>query len=267
MSETLEQMARALFKAWFVDFEPVRAKLEGRWRRGESLPGLPAHLYDLFPDRLVNSELGEIPEGWEVGRFLSIANLLSGGTPSTEIPEYWDGNIPWVSAKDVSRAKRSFLLETEKNITQAGVQNSNSKILPALTTVITARGTVGNYCLLGIPMAMNQTNYGLKAIRDFGDYFVYFTIGELIANLRQQSYGTIFDTITTANFRNTKILIPTEEVLSNFHPHVQPMMEKRLQLERESRTLAALRDTLLPKLISGELRVKDAERFLKERGL
>ena len=66
MNETLEEMARALFKSWFVDFDPVRAKMEGRWRPGESLPGLPAHLYDLFPDRLVDSELGEIPEGWEV---------------------------------------------------------------------------------------------------------------------------------------------------------------------------------------------------------
>ncbi|MGC8720953.1 MAG: restriction endonuclease subunit S, partial [Thermodesulforhabdaceae bacterium] len=75
-SETLEQMARALFKAWFVDFEPVRAKMEGRWQRGQSLPGLPAHLYDLFPDRLVDSELGEIPEGWEVGRFADVVEQL-----------------------------------------------------------------------------------------------------------------------------------------------------------------------------------------------
>src|SRR5690606_9139238 len=77
-NETLEAMARALFKAWFVDFEPVRAKMEGRWQRGLSLPGLPAHLYDLFPDRLVESELGEIPEGWEMRSLDSIANYLNG---------------------------------------------------------------------------------------------------------------------------------------------------------------------------------------------
>jgi Restriction endonuclease S subunits len=81
MSETLEQMARALFKAWFVDFEPVRAKMEGRWRRGESLPGLPAHLYDLFPDRLVDSELGEIPEGWRVGTVDEEFDLTMGQSP------------------------------------------------------------------------------------------------------------------------------------------------------------------------------------------
>ncbi|MGC9261848.1 MAG: restriction endonuclease subunit S, partial [Phycisphaerae bacterium] len=80
-NETLEAMARTLFKAWFVDFEPVRAKLEGRWQRGQTLPGLPAHLYDLFPDRLVESELGEIPEGWEVGRIADLAEVMSGRRP------------------------------------------------------------------------------------------------------------------------------------------------------------------------------------------
>ncbi|MDW8228040.1 MAG: restriction endonuclease subunit S [Anaerolineales bacterium] len=81
MSQTLEAMARALFKAWFVDFEPVRAKMEGRWRRGESLPGLPAELYDLFPDRLVPSELGEIPEGWRVGCVDDAFNITMGQSP------------------------------------------------------------------------------------------------------------------------------------------------------------------------------------------
>jgi type I restriction enzyme S subunit len=96
MSETLEQMARALFKAWFVDFEPVRAKMEGCWRKGQSLPGLPAHLYDLFPDRLVDSELGEIPEGWEVA---SLPDLVEINPPRPlrkgEIAPYLDmANMP-----------------------------------------------------------------------------------------------------------------------------------------------------------------------------
>jgi type I restriction enzyme S subunit len=91
MSETLEAMGRVLFKAWFVDFEPVRAKMEGRWQRGQSLPGLPAHLYDLFPDRLVESELGEIPEGWEVKRIGDLAEVFGGSTPRTDRSEYWEG--------------------------------------------------------------------------------------------------------------------------------------------------------------------------------
>ena len=104
MNETLEEMARALFKSWFVDFDPVSAKVEGRWRRGESLPGLPADLYDLFPDRLVLSELGEIPEGWEVGKFSEIvAQLRDNENPGTSpnsvfshfsIPAYDEDKTP-----------------------------------------------------------------------------------------------------------------------------------------------------------------------------
>src|SRR5690606_12281101 len=90
-NETLEAMARALFKAWFVDFEPVRAKMEGRWQRGQSLPGLPAHLYDLFPDRLVVSELGEIPEGWRCSTIGEEVTVCGGSTPSTKEPAFWEG--------------------------------------------------------------------------------------------------------------------------------------------------------------------------------
>ena len=111
MNETLEAMARALFKSWFVDFDPVRAKAEGRD------PGLPQHIADLFPDSFEESELGEVPAGWRRESMLSYADLLSGGTPNTSIPEYWDGDIAWVSAKDVSAAQSSFVLSTERTIT------------------------------------------------------------------------------------------------------------------------------------------------------
>ena len=119
-----------MFKSWFVDFEPVRAKMEGRWRRGESLPGLPAELYELFPERLAPSELGEVPEGWEVRVLDDAIELLSGGTPKTSIVEYWDGDIPWYTAKDAPSLSDVFVLETERTITQAGIDNSSTKILP-----------------------------------------------------------------------------------------------------------------------------------------
>ena len=249
-NETLEAMARAIFKSWFVDFDPVRAKAEGRD------PGLPAEIADLFPDAFEESELGEIPAGWEVGSLLDIIDLLSGGTPSTAVPAYWNGEIPWVSAKDVGGAKGSFLLNTEKTISRQGVENSSTKMLPALTTIITARGTVGSYCLLGRTMAMNQTNYGLKAKNNVGDYFVFFSTMQLIEYLRQQAYGTIFDTITTKTFRDTMTVQPPEHVLKVFERVVEPVMQRVLSNEQQSRTLAGLRDTLLPKLLSGEIRAK-----------
>ena len=137
MTNLAEQMARALFKSWFVDFDPVRAKMEGRWRHGESLPGLPAALYDLFPDRLVDSELGEIPEGWEVGVLNDAIEILSGGTPKTSMQQYWDGGIPRYTAKDAPSLSDIFVLTTERSISQAGVENISTKVDPIIKT---ARG-------------------------------------------------------------------------------------------------------------------------------
>ena len=135
-NETLEAMARALFKAWFVDFEPVRAKLEGRWQRGQSLPGLPAHLYDLFPDRLVESELGEIPEGWVIGSFSDAVEIIGGGTPKTSVIEYWDGEIPWFSVVDTPASSDVFVVQTEKSITQAGLNGSSARLITKGTAII-----------------------------------------------------------------------------------------------------------------------------------
>ena len=211
MNATLEAMARALFREWFVD----------------------------------NPEA----EGWEVGNILEYANLLSGGTPSTPIAKYWNGDIDWVSAKDVGNTDGIFLLETEKKIAQEGVDNSSTKWLPAKTTIITARGTVGAHCMLGRPMCMNQTNYGLKAKEGVGDYFVYFTLKNMVEQLRQQSYGTIFDTITTTTFRNSTCTQPPIELITRFEDFITPLMDSILNNQTQSRTLAELRDTLLPRLM------------------
>ncbi len=191
----------------------------------------------------------------EQGSILEFANLLSGGTPSTAEESYWNGNIEWVSAKDVSNADGVFLLDTEKKITQAGVDNSATKLLPAKTVIVTARGTVGAHCMLGKPMTMNQTNYGLKAKEGIGDYFVYFTLSEMVEQLKQQSYGTIFDTITTKTFRNALCAQLPIDVMQKFEDQATPLMEAILNNEKESRTLASLRDTLLPRLMRGEVRV------------
>jgi type I restriction enzyme S subunit len=193
----------------------------------------------------------------EQGSILEFANLLSGGTPRTAENSYWNGNIEWVSAKDVSTADGVYLLDTEKKITHEGINNSATKLLPAKTVIVTARGTVGAHCMLGKPMTMNQTNYGLKAKLGIGDYFVYFTLSEMIEQLKQQSYGTIFDTITTKTFQSALCAQPSLEVIKKFEDHVTPLMDAILSNQKESRTLANLRDTLLPKLMKGEVRVSE----------
>ena len=249
MNETLEEMARALFKSWFVDFDPVRAKMEGRDT------GLPPDVADLFPDRLVGSELGEIPEGWEVGVLDDAIELLNGGTPRTSVASYWNGDIPWYTAKDAPSLSDIFVLDTERTITQAGVENSSTKILPAGTTIITARGTVGSLACLGIPMAMNQTCYGIQGARGYSDFFTYWTVRRAVDELQSRTHGTIFDTITRQTFKIVDMVLPPVNVSEAFECTVNPIMKRILNNLHESQTLTALRDTLLPKLISGEMRV------------
>ena len=260
MNETLEEMARALFKSWFVDFEPVRAKIEGRWRRGKSLPGMPAELYDLFPDRFVNSELGAVPEGWEVGVLDDMLELLSGGTPRTSVAEYWEGDIPWYTAKDAPNPSDVFAIETERTITRVGVENSATKILPAGTTIITARGTVGRLACLGKPMAMNQTCYGIRGAHGYPDFFTYYTVRMNINELQRRTHGTIFDTITRETFKFIQTIQPPVYLARTFESMVDSVMARILHNLQESLTLAALRDTLLPKLISGEVRIRDIKK-------
>ncbi|MHC1771717.1 MAG: restriction endonuclease subunit S [Flexilinea sp.] len=227
---TLEAIAHAIFKEWFVNF---------------NFPGATGEM--------VKSELGMIPMGWRVDTILSVAELLGGGTPSTKINEYWNGDIKWVSAKDVSNAQGSFLLDTERKITKEGVKKSSTKILPKNTTIVTARGTVGSFCILSEPMAMNQTNYGLKAKKQDSDYFIFFSLANLVAQLQQASYGTIFDTITTITFEKSKIIIPPYFIIQKFDLLVKSLMGTILNNLEQSNTLSTIRDTLLTKLMNGEI--------------
>ncbi|MHB8727140.1 MAG: restriction endonuclease subunit S [Casimicrobiaceae bacterium] len=255
MNETLEGMARALFKSWFVDFDPVRAKAEGR----DS--GLPKSLADLFPARLVDSELGEIPEGWQIGPILDHARLMSGGTPKTDRPEYWDGSIAWASAKDVSQSPGAFLVATVRTITERGLDESATQMVPAFCSVVVARGaTTGRMVLFGCDMAMNQTCYALASTTET-PFALYCRLRAEIDALVHAAHGSVFDTITTSTFTSSRIVLPPQALLKAFEDRAAPLFLRVLESTRETRTLAALRDALLPKLISGELQVRAAEHF------
>jgi type I restriction enzyme S subunit len=257
MSETLEAMARALFQSWFVDFDPVRAKVEGRD------PGVPKHIANLFPARLVDSELGEMPEGWRIGSILEQARLLSGGTPKTDVQDYWDGDISWASAKDVSQCRGMFLVATERSITARGLGESATQVIPAFSTVVVARGaTTGRMTMLGRDMAMNQTCYGLATLTRT-PFTLYCRMRHEIDALVHSAHGSVFDTITTSTFSTSKIAIVPPALSEAFEERVAPKLQRALQCALESRTLESLRDTLLPKLISGELRVNEAQTLVQ----
>ncbi len=258
-NETLEAMARTMFKAWFVDFEPVRAKLEGRWLRGRSLPGLPAHLYDLFPNRLVESELGDIPEGWAIGSFSDAVEIIGGGTPKTSVCEYWDGDIPWFSVVDTPPSSDVFVVQTEKSITQAGLIGSSARLITKGTTIISARGTVGNLAIAGCDMTFNQSCYALRGKSSLGCYFVFLSAQRMVDQLKAMAHGSVFSTITRQTFESVRAVLPPEDVHQQFERSAAGLFDAIFGNVSDSRTLAQLRDTLLPKLISRELRVSGAE--------
>jgi type I restriction enzyme S subunit len=258
MNETLEAMATALFKSWFVDFDPVRAKADGRD------PGLPRRIADLFPDRLVDFELGEIPEGWEAQPFTDTVEIIGGGTPKTAVPEYWNGDIPWFSVVDAPIGSEVWVVDTEKKVTREGVENSSTRVLSVGTTIISARGTVGRIALVGVPMAMNQSCYGLRGSAAASAFYTYFLTRELVGSLQQRAHGSVFDTITRDTLASIRVTVPSAKIVEAFESHVDSLLQRIRANVLESRILAALRDTLLPKLISGDLRVKDAERLVAE---
>ena len=260
LSETLEQMARALFKAWFVDFEPVRAKMEGRWRRGESLPGLPAHLYDLFPDRLVDSELGEIPEGWGVKGLDEIARFLN-GLALQKYPPTDNRSLPVIKIAQLRAGNTS-------GADQASADISPEYVVDDGDILFSWSGSLECVVWTGGKGALNQHLFKVSS-DGYPRWLCYFAVHMHLEDFRRIAAGkaTTMGHIQRHHLSDARLAVPPVALLGIMDSYISPTFEASWKQNLESRTLAALRDTLLPKLISGALRVKDAERFLRERGV
>ena len=225
--KVLEQMAENLYKEWFVRFR--------------------------FPGHEIAEFENGIPKGWNVCRFSSIANVLSGGTPSTEHDEYYGGNIPFYTPKD--SLDNYFVFDTISNLTEEGLQHCNSQLYPKNTIMITARGTVGNLNLLAKPMAMNQSCYALTSNTIPSQYFLFFLIKREILKLRKMASGGVFDTIIVSTFDHIKVTIPDESLIMSFDRLVSPILDETYTLLKQNRNLIRQRDLLLPRLMSGKLEV------------
>jgi type I restriction enzyme S subunit len=260
-NETLEAMAKALFKSWFVDFDPVRAKAEGR------PTGLPEEISDLFPDSFEDSELGEIPSGWECCSFTQLVEVISGGTPKTSVDEYWNGSVNWFSVVDAPSSSDCWVIQTEKSITHQGLNNCSSKLLSTGTTIISARGTVGKVCLAGQDMAMNQSCYGLRSKAENGGFFCFYLTKSLVEILEARAHGSVFSTITRDTLDGVSTISPSLEVIQSFNGIAGALLGKIKNNLEDNRILGNQRDALLPKLISGEIRIPDAEKTLEEVGV
>ncbi|PMG66025.1 hypothetical protein BCU88_22510 [Vibrio splendidus] len=246
-NQTLEEMAQAIFKSWFVDFDPVKAKMNG-----EQPEGMDAATASLFPEKLVESELGLIPDGWEVSTLSSLIQLTGGGTPKRSEETYWNGDIPWFSVRDVPSGSNVFVVDTDEKITELGLNKSSTKLLPKGTTIITARGTVGKLALVGTDMCMNQSCYGIRG-KEVGDYYNYFNLKQAVSTLQQNTHGAVFDTITTKTFDTYSLAFGGVELANKFDALIAPLLQKIEANVRQNIELSALRDTLLPKLLSGEI--------------
>lgn len=256
MNRTLEAIAQALFQSWFVDFDPVRAKAEGRDT------GLPAEIADLFPEGFEESELGEIPQGWRVSTVGEVAAIVGGSTPSTKQPAFWEhGNIFWATPKDLSALSVPILLETDRKITELGLRQISSGLLPVGTVLLSSRAPIGYLAIAEVPTAVNQGFIAMLPQDNVSNLFLLHWAAFAHETIVSRANGSTFLEISKTNFRPIRLVVPVDCVMQAFDQLVRPIYERIVFNEKESRTLAALRDTLLPKLLSGELRVAEAERF------
>lgn len=261
MNETLEAMAQAIFRDWFVDFGPVRRKLEGAtdpvviMGRLMPDPARAAELAGLFPDAMGEDEL---PVGWSNPPLSEHLAIIGGGTPKTSNPTYWGGDLPWFSVVDTPSGSDVFVFDTEKRITPAGLAGSSARLIPAGTTIISARGTVGNLAIAAQDMAFNQSCYALQSAQGDHPYFVYLLAAHAVDQLRSMAHGSVFSTITRQTFEAMSFASPHVAVLDVIEGLLSPLFQRIKAAVAENRTLAETRDYLLPRLMSGEVRVGDA---------
>ena len=273
-ARVLEGIARAVFTSWFVDFDPVRRHSRAPHaaashpgsaavRRAPGPAPLPADLAALFPTRLVDSPIGEVPEGWRVGTIDSLCDsITSGGTPARMNKQYWEGGtIPWFKTGELFDAP---LFDSEEHITEAALANSSCKLWPAGTILFAlyASPTVGRMGVLTRAGTSNQAAAGLTVKPEYGIPFLLNTLFFARAKLQQIAVGAAQQNINQGVLKAHQVVVPAAGLAQRFSQLMTPALEKQAQLSSHSATLAALRDALLPKLISGELRIADAEKIV-----
>ena len=259
VNKTLEEIAKTLFKSWFIDFDPVRARAEKR------PTGLSKEISDLFPDSFEDSELGEIPKGWKVEKIGTYFDVLLGGTPSRKKEEYWNGDIPWINSGEINNFR---VISHSELITKSGFENSSTKLMPKRSTLIAITGaTLGQVSLNEIEVCANQSVIGISPATSIFPEYVYLWIKFTIKKLISSQTGGAQQHINTGNVKDHLIMIPDENITNYFITFFESIFDKISTNLFENQTLMSLRDTLLPKLISGELTVSDAKNLIEEASL
>lgn len=288
INQTLEQMAQAIFKSWFVDFEPVKAKIAAREAGGSEEDAQIAAMSansgkdadqlaqmqseqpeqytelrataELFPSAMQGSELGDIPEGWSVSQIGDEVKVVGGGTPSTKNPDFWEGGqIKWTSPKDLSKLSDKILIDTERKITETGLAKISSGLLPVDTVLMSSRAPVGYLALAKISVAVNQGYIAMKCDKALSPEFVIQWCEVHMDEIKNRASGTTFAEISKKNFNFIPVIMPPKILISNYSTQTSSLYKSIESNVRESASLAMLRDTLLPKLLSGETSVPGAK--------
>lgn len=294
INQTLEKIAQAIFKSWFVDFEPVKTKIAALKAGGSDEDALLAAMQaiscksadelarlqteqpdnyaklrataELFPSAMQESELGEIPEGWRFSQIGDEVVVVGGGTPSTKNPDFWDGgHINWTTPKDLSNLSDKVLIDTDRKITDAGLAKISSGLLPVDTVLMSSRAPVGYLALAKTPVAVNQGYIAMKCDKVLTPEFVIQWCAYYMDEIKSRASGTTFAEISKKNFKVIPVICPDSGLAEAYSEIVSGIYASIENNVRGSTSLGEIRDALLPKLLSGELTV--SEEGAEEHGL
>ncbi len=228
---------------------------------------MPKEIADLFPDRFEDSGLGEVPAGWAVRTIGDLAEVVGGSTPSTSKPEFWEsGRHCWATPKDLASLNAPVLLDTERRITDAGLAQISSGLLPVGTVLLSSRAPIGYLAIAEVPAAINQGFIAMKPRKGVSNLFLLLWARSAHEEILSRANGSTFLEISKSNYRPIPVAAPDDRIFAAFDSLAQPLYQRVVRNESESRTLAALRDTLLPKLLSGEIRVSANHDVLGRQG-
>jgi type I restriction enzyme S subunit len=232
INKNLEEMAQAIFKSWFVDFEPFR---DGEFEE---------------------SELGLIPKGWRVGKLSDVGEIIGGGTPSKSKPEYYaEIGIPWITPKDLSINKNKYISRGEIDISELGLRESSARLMPKGTVLFSSRAPIG---YIAIAKNAVTTNQGFKSVVPFENIsseYIYLLLKNSINEIESRATGSTFKEISGGEMKKVPIILPPKEIIRKFNEIATTLGKTQASLEDENSILMSIRDTLLPKLMTGEIRV------------
>ncbi|MER1969053.1 restriction endonuclease subunit S [Castellaniella sp. GW247-6E4] len=280
INQTLETMAQAIFKSWFVDYDPVKAKIAAIEQGEDSLrvtmraisgktdvelDQMPREHYDqlaaivaLFPNAMEDSKLGEIPTGWEVKPISDLVETVGGSTPNTKNESYWNpAEYFWTSPKDLSNATSPVLLKTERKISALGLSTISSGLLPVGTLLMSSRAPIGYLAITQVPLAINQGYIAMPPGGKLSPLYLLMWCQQNMDVIKGQANGSTFMEISKKAFRPILALFPKKALVDGFISFADPIFRTIVSNSQEIIYLSKVRDTLLPELLAGDLSVDE----------